>query len=316
MPSFQDVGLVWLKSIKQKEIKIIIEIEEILSSFPFIEEADLSELSIIIDGIFSELRYVDRLVKFKEGVIRSVARYGCKLPEQRICSDITEATYRAGVINLLGATRKIIKLEIEVLISNRSVYMEFSSLMTDRVGILKKSGKKYENISASVQSGKIFINESEILIETGDLINRNMSNGGQETFEVIDPGFHEKFHSIPAGYQIEVRKLGLPEAKAAIQNITYNISGSNARVNHSSIDNSTNTIYSNSLAFEYLAKLRQAIEETTAPGEKVAAFEVVEAIETQFKSGAPSKPVVSALLAALPHAANIATVISMIQGML
>src|SRR5690554_5742652 len=114
-------------------------------------------------------------------------------------------------------------------------------MLNDKVILLKKNGDRVEGIKASVQAKKIFINRSDILIETGDLIQRNMSNGGEETYEVIDPGFHESFHGIEAHYQMTHRKLGLPEAKAAVQSITYHISGPNARVNNHSTDNSLNT---------------------------------------------------------------------------
>jgi hypothetical protein len=103
--------------------------------------------------------------------------------------------------------------------------MNFQSLLTDSVVLLKKNGITFNEIMASVQKNKIFIHRSDLLIEPGDLIQRKMSNGGEEIFEVIDPGFHEKFHGIPAGYQMDVRKLGLPEAEKAVQSITYNISG-------------------------------------------------------------------------------------------
>ncbi len=98
--------------------------------------------------------------------------------------------------------------------------MPFKDLLTDTISLLKNNGERVDNIQSSVQTNKIFIDRSDILIEPGDLIQRNMSNGGEETFQVIDPGFHEEFHRIPAGYQMRVKKLGLPEAKKAIQSIT------------------------------------------------------------------------------------------------
>ena len=93
--------------------------------------------------------------------------------------------------------------------------MPFDDLMNDIVKVLKQDGVIISDIKSSVQKDKIFIQRSDILIETGDLIQRSMSNGAEETYKVIDPGFHEKFHGIPAGYQMDVIKLGLPEAKAA-----------------------------------------------------------------------------------------------------
>ena len=106
--------------------------------------------------------------------------------------------------------------------------MPFSKMMTDNLTLRKKDGEIISDIKASVQSKKIYINRSDILIETGDLLQRKMSNGGEEIYEVIDPGFHEQFGGIPAGYQMTHKKLGLPEAKRAIQNITVTIHGDNS----------------------------------------------------------------------------------------
>nr|WP_216662802.1 hypothetical protein [Dickeya dadantii] len=139
--------------------------------------------------------------------------------------------------------------------------MSLSSLLKDTVSLLKKNGERVDNIKASVQSKKIFINRSDILIETGDLIQRRMSNGGEETYEVIDPGFHERHGSIAAGYQMTHKKLGLPESDKAVQNVTYNINGANSRVNNHSIDNSINIANFNSEVAEHIAMLRSEIEQ-------------------------------------------------------
>lgn len=194
--------------------------------------------------------------------------------------------------------------------------MPFSEMLNDKVSILKKNGERIADVRASVQSKRIFINGSDILIETGDLVHRKMSNGGEETYEVIDPGFHESFHGIDAGYQITHRKLGHPEATAAVQNITYNISGSNARVNNQSTDNSTNVTLVNSEIEKYLEELRSEIRNTLEDKEKQSALEVVSAVEEQFSNPTPSKAIVSALLAALPNAGSIASIVSLLLASL
>lgn len=186
--------------------------------------------------------------------------------------------------------------------------MTFSDMLNDNVTLLKKNGDRVEGIKASVQAKKIFINRSDILIETGDLIQRNMSNGGEETYEVIDPGFHESFHGIEAHYQMTHRKLGLPEAKAAVQSITYHISGPNARVNNHSTDNSVNTVNINPDIAEHISMLRQEVKRLLPDQEQKPALEVVDAIEGQFESSAPSKAVVKTLLGALPSAGSIASI--------
>ncbi len=187
--------------------------------------------------------------------------------------------------------------------------MSFSSLLIDTVSLFKKNGENINEIKASVQSGKIFIMRNDMLIESGDIIQRHMSNGGKESFEVIDPEFHEGMGGIPAGYQMRVKKMGIPEAEKAIQKITYNISGPNARVNNNSTDNSINTVTINPDIAEHISALRVEIERLALSNEEMAsATEIVDAIETQFNAEKPSKTVVSTLLKALPSAGSIATI--------
>lgn len=195
--------------------------------------------------------------------------------------------------------------------------MPFSLLMTDTVDLLKKDGSKAEGLKASIQKNKIFMDAGKLLIESGDLILRRMSTGAQETYEVVDPGFYERFGSIPANYQIQMKKLGAPEATRAVQHITYNITGHNARINQSSTDNSTNVVNIDARAIQYIAALRSEIESLNLPAaEKQAALELVQEVEGQIKAGKSKKAVVSALLGALPHVASITSIVASLVALL
>jgi hypothetical protein len=144
-----------------------------------------------------------------------------------------------------------------------------------------------------------------------------MSNGGEETYRVLDPGFHERFHAIPAGYQMKVVKLGLPEAAKHIQHITYNFSGHNARINQNSVDNSHNVVSVNPDAVELLSALKREIFRIgLTPDQEREASELLDSAEAQLQGGKPSKPVLSALFNALPHAANVAAIASAILSLL
>ena len=194
--------------------------------------------------------------------------------------------------------------------------MTFDDLLTDTVSLVKQDGTRVEGIKASVQKNKIFIQGQDHLIEPRDLIQRKMSNGGEETYEVVDPGFQEQFHGISAGYQMDVRKLGIPEARSAIQNITYNVTGQNARINQNSIDQSLNVVQLPGDVADSLDALRQEINRLVPDGEnKSSANEVVDAIEDQFKSGAPKRSVVEALLKSLPAAGSIASIGSLLLSL-
>lgn len=194
--------------------------------------------------------------------------------------------------------------------------MPFASLMNDTIDLLKSDGTKRTGLKASVQKSKVFMDASSVLVEPQDLIIRRMSNGAEETYRVIDPGFHEDFRGIKAHYQMEVHKLGFPEAKSAVQSTTYNITGNNARVNQNSIDNSTNAVQIDARAIEYIDVLRKEIGGSNLSAlDKAEANEVIDEVDNAFRSGNPKRPVVTALLKALPHVANVASIVSALAGL-
>lgn len=187
----------------------------------------------------------------------------------------------------------------------------FEDFMNDNIAIQKQNGEKVEGLKASVQAPLIYLDNTAVIVETGDLIERRVSNGTVETYEVIDPVFHEEFHGIPANYELKVRKLGLPEAKARVHSITYNISGPNARINNDSTDNSTNNVTITNDLHDHVAALRQIIT-TLGDTQRQSASEIVDAVEANLTCHKPSKTVISTLLSALPHIASISAIASSI----
>lgn len=185
--------------------------------------------------------------------------------------------------------------------------MSFSDMLNDKITILKRNGEKIENQKASVQTNKIILDNGKILIESGDLVIRKMSNGGEETYQIIDPNFKEAFHSIGAHYQMHVKKLGLPEAQSAVNNVTYNFHGHNARVNNNSLDQSTNIVSMN--VKTKIDELRAEIGKLEIPtNQKQEANEIIDAIEAELSLERPKRSVVSAFLKSLPQTANIASI--------
>jgi hypothetical protein len=138
-----------------------------------------------------------------------------------------------------------------------------------------------------------------------------MSNGGEETFVVLDPGFHEGLGPIPAGYRAKVRKLGVPEAQSAVQSITYNVTGSNARINNHSVDNSINLVHDNNgEVARLLTELRSVMHAAPlASSDRSEALEIIDGVESQFAGEKPKRSVVRAMLNALPDVATVATTI-------
>jgi len=187
--------------------------------------------------------------------------------------------------------------------------MPFSSFNVDDVSVIKNNGETIGNIKAIVQSKVIFIDRSDILIEPDDLIQRKMSNGGIETYQVIDPVFYEKFHGIAAHYQIKHRKLGLPEAKKAVQNITYNntvtIHGDNK--GNAQVGNG-NTINTSEFNQKFI-QLIQEIENSNI-GNKT---HIIQELNKKKEDSETLKPYLHSLLSV---ASDTASVVSVIGGLL
>ena len=187
--------------------------------------------------------------------------------------------------------------------------MRSARFYTDPVTLIKQDETTVKGIKAIVEKKKIYIQGNEPLIESGDYIQRKMSNSGEEMYEVIDPGFYENSHRNKAGYQMEVRKLGIPEAKSAIQNITFNVTGNNPRINQNSVDQSVNLVRLSSDVTKKIKDLRKEINQHIKDkSQQSEAHEVVDAIEDQFKSGSPKQAVVRTLVQGLPAVGNIASV--------
>jgi hypothetical protein len=291
------------------------EVECLLGSIPFIDEALVNSLISILATILDDDRYLKRLARFHEGVGRRAASYG--LPPGYDHSNFAhfDALYRVSVHNKTRSARTGLRDTVMLQLAKKGGKMDFEDLMTDKISVLKKDGRRFEGIKASVRSNEISIVGADRLIESGDIVSRKMSNGGEETFEVIDPGFREEFFSIPAGYRMEVRKLGIPEAQAAVQHI-YNIAGNNTRINQNSVDNSTNTVNVNPDAMVYIKALRDAMAEAPLTSEgRQSAVEMIDAVENQFRSGSPSKSVVSALLSALPFVESVTSIAASIKDL-
>ena len=141
----------------------------------------------------------------------------------------------------------------------------FRSFKNDRVTLVKKDGKRFEDLPASVQSGLILTDNPEIPIEDGDQFERQLPSGIVDVFTVVDSGFHQRFKSIPAHYQSKVRKnTAAPPPSprpAAEPQVVYNLIGPNARVNIQSSDSSTNVVSVESA--DLFDNLREAIQKSS-----------------------------------------------------
>jgi hypothetical protein len=200
-------------------------------------------------------------------------------------------------------------------LESRRSLVPFTNLMRDNVDVLKKDGTRIPGLRANVQRSRIFMKAETLLVEAGDSIVRHTSNGLEETYEVLDPGFCENMGGIPAHYQMRVRRLGALSGPRTAQSVTYNLIGPNARVNQGSTDQSVNIIGSNNEVLQLLADLRSAVESLDLPtADMASAVEILDSVQGQVESRRPSKTIVAALLGALPAVASVtATAASLIK---
>ncbi|MBL0937627.1 MAG: hypothetical protein IBJ03_01965 [Gemmatimonadaceae bacterium] len=138
--------------------------------------------------------------------------------------------------------------------------MPFSGMMNDIVALVKQDGTVFPNIKSVVSGSSIVFDDVQIPLEEGDHLERKLPNGLKETYVVLDRGYYDKFHGIPAHYQAKVRKLTTIEVER-IMRPGISIHGDNSRVNINSTDRSSNLVLNGSDVFE---KLSQAIRERVA----------------------------------------------------
>lgn len=192
--------------------------------------------------------------------------------------------------------------------------MPFAQFMRDTLILIKSDGTKTGGIKGSVQKNKIYIQRDDIHIEPGDELHRLMPGDKYEEYIVIEPGYHQRLHGIPAGYQAEVSRktqIGLsiksPNGSSAptVTNNNY-FYGDNSRVNNNSTDNSFNSTADKDdirRALDTLASARNEVSELSeiTPSDKKTADAALATVETQLKVEEPSKPILKAVMGALPE---------------
>lgn len=142
----------------------------------------------------------------------------------------------------------------------------FDKFLNDIVTIVKANGERYENIKAQVGSNEIFIHDINLPIEEGDLVLRELPNKTIEKFKILEIVFNGEYQSIPANFELKVKKessLLKDPAPQNITNITYNMHGKYSKINIGSEDNSI--IISNQNAPIIITELKKTIKSKIQP---------------------------------------------------
>ncbi|NEU14696.1 hypothetical protein G3T14_21695 [Methylobacterium sp. BTF04] len=129
--------------------------------------------------------------------------------------------------------------DVELMTKGRE--MNFSHFPQSQIDIVAPDGSVRCSTKAILDSKLATIPDPNVVIFTGDEIRRKIPNGTEETFEVLDPTYHDKFGGIPAHFQVKIRRKGT-FAPGTGGNYTIHVNGSNSRVNVNSTDNSNNRV--------------------------------------------------------------------------
>lgn len=165
--------------------------------------------------------------------------------------------------------------------------MNLRSMCNDKITLINQDGRRHEDVPCVFSSKSIVIPDSSIPVTPGDTILRALPSGIVERYVVVDPGFHQKFHSISAHYQVKYRREG--QGQAGAPGYVIHVTGANSRVNIGSTDNSTNNagLLGDDLAALAgdLLKLREAAMRQACTPEQMAAVGAIATAEAAAKDG-------------------------------
>jgi hypothetical protein len=148
--------------------------------------------------------------------------------------------------------------------------MSFGGFPTSDFEVISPQGEMRGVAKGIFGGSEITVFDDQLVVAAGDELRRTLPNGQDETFEVVDPQFFGEFCGIPANYQIKVRRKGtFPRHTGG--NFNVNISGSNARVNIDSTDNSTNIVGDSAVFNDLRGAIRSGVGDDTERDKLISA---------------------------------------------
>lgn len=114
-PSFQEAGSVWIKLVKAKENEFIQEIVRVsTTSGAYLSRKDVKSVTKVLEHLFRDERYLERVRVFSEGVVRTASRYGIAFEAEAHGLRIHGPGYQAAAKNALRRARKNVMSELEL----------------------------------------------------------------------------------------------------------------------------------------------------------------------------------------------------------
>jgi hypothetical protein len=196
---------------------------------------------------------IEKLFEHRTQATRdSVVRFQEEIKVPRITLDFFEremSNVHAELKRKIKSTILSTKIALK-----ESEYKEAEMLrnhLRDIISLNKKDGRIINNIRAFVQRDVVFIGDVNIPVEEGDIITRELPNGLKESLEVLDRGYMPNRGSIPAHYQVKVRR---PTEKDTRSVKIFQAIGSNPKINVDSVDKSISISITENNVFDELEK--------------------------------------------------------------
>ncbi|SFB10799.1 hypothetical protein SAMN03159496_01906 [Rhizobium sp. NFR07] len=139
----------------------------------------------------------------------------------------------------------------------------FSGFPKSVFEIIDANGQHKGTVPGVYSSDMIAIDDASASLVVGDELRRKLPNGTEEAFEIIDPVFYDGGRMIPAHFQVKIRRKGAFNPGTG-GNYTIHVSGSNARVNLNSTDNSSNIVNNNRVFSELRAAISEHVSDDSA----------------------------------------------------
>ncbi|CCO24357.1 hypothetical protein [Maridesulfovibrio hydrothermalis] len=89
--------------------------------------------------------------------------------------------------------------------------MILPGMAKDNVTLVKANGERFEGLKAVVNLRRIVTFNTDVKMESKDLIIKHLADGGQEAYLLLDVVLNKAEDGIPENYQIAVRKVAVPE---------------------------------------------------------------------------------------------------------
>ncbi|MGH8762846.1 MAG: hypothetical protein ACREUR_06375 [Nitrosospira sp.] len=114
VPSPQAAEAIWLKLIARKEHEFIQEMDQTLKpGATTLSKEAASNIERMIDAMFADARYVERMQAFYQEVTRKALLHDPSFEMEARRLDLLDATYRTGVIDALRKVRHNIHVKLE-----------------------------------------------------------------------------------------------------------------------------------------------------------------------------------------------------------